>query len=1493
MKKIVIIIICLFILLSAVNLVTSKPIKNNDSISVIDHSIDSSVIDNPQEQQVIQNINRLGGYFTENRGQVTNDSVRYYIQGKGIWFTDEGVVFEISKEIEAQDRDSGFAVRNSRLAKNPKEFIDLLEPIEYERVILNQKFIGANPVRPIGRERLDWNSNFFYGNESSKWYKDVPIYREIYYENLYNGIDLRYYKNEDGLKYDFIVHPGANIQQIKVGYIGANGLEIDDLGNLIIKTNIKDIVDRNLFIYQYFKGMQHQINGRFVKINNLEYSFELVGDYNSQELLVIDPQLEYSTYMGGNGIDRGWSIAVDSVGNTFVTGLTTSTDFPNTTGAFNTTNGGLYDVFVLKLNYNGSNLLYSTYIGGGDLDTGWAIELDSDGNAILAGETSSTDFPTTYGVIDTTFDGKSEVFVLKLNHNGSNLKYSTFIGGAGNESGRGLSIDNMGNTFITGWTSGAFPTTSNASNTSHNGGTSDCFILKLNHNASALLYSTYMGGDNVDEGHDIEIDSTGNAFVVGFTGSSNFPTTPNAFNTSFNNGDVFILKLNHNGSNLIYSTFVGGSSSDGHVTDLTIDADGNAFVTGHTYSNDFPTTPGANDTSYNGGGYDAFALKLDQNGSNLIYSTYIGGSDGCEGGTGIVIDPLGNAYVTGWTWSTNFPTTPDAYDLSYNGGIAYGDCFLIRLNPDGSKLNYSTYIGGIGGDPSHDIAMDRVGNIYFTGYTASFNFTNTSEAYDTTFNGIEDAFVSKFSFEPNFKIISIEVLLKANSTDQIYSRLSPYTFRVNIISTEIIFDLETVRLNLDPSGTNLQLLWNHTTGEFLEISDPNNFITIEPSSMANFYNEWVIDFNMTFNWTYPDEHFHDVQAYVTGGTFSPEWFNASKLYRVENDLIFNGTLTVKGKDNKTILENELVPAGEKLNWTGLYPVYENTTDIFPPDDEYDISLWDEDENVLFDSPESGQPFNMTTITPSTTDSDGYNYTINLTGIPLECDKTNCTFTIRIDGDNVTFSDFRPETDNWQTTSDVEVGVTVTDIGGAHVDGSSIMHSVSMDDGSTWSGWELVANLENASSIIVQDLVTLDDGPDNYIKWRAKDTLGNGPTESVPHMILVDTEDVVFTNPLPLPTAESPYEEVEVGITISDNTSGVNASTIKYSISYDAGKSWNEWLPVLGIESGKPVNIKLNLTFPNGTNNRIRWYSFDIAGNGPAISEEYIIKINKSSLPHPLSPEVMLISPSNNTIIQTTSVELSWRLINTTLQGVLFDVIFDTNYPPAMLQASNLIQEIFTVNDLEDGETYYWKVVPKAGNITGLESETWRFTVKRNYTPQFGLELRLEPMKIELFPGETKYVKAVVTNLGELDDNIGIKVNGTIPEVLNLTFNHTTISGVTPDNTAEFNITITATMDAQKCELQIIIIANSGKAAEHHITVEDNATLTINILELDKPGTDKSSSIILLWIILAITIIIIILIVIGIILRRKKQVEEKKISPSEAVSVAPDEEELEE
>jgi hypothetical protein len=1257
--------------------------------------------------------------FTENRGQLENNNVRFYDQGGSVWFTDDGVWFEVREEIKTRYQGSQFRDQGgiSGLDFDTMGSFGEPEPINYKRVILKQEFVGANLVQPVGRERLSWNSNFFYGNDSEKWCSDVPNYAEVYYENLYDGIDLRYYTNERGLKYDFIVHPGADPNQIRLRYQGAEDLKIDNFNNLIIKTEIMNLIDTDLFVYQYYKNIQHKVEGKYKIYNNLEYGFEILDSYDKSEVLVIDPwvSLNYSTFIGGFSVEQGFDIKIDTTGCAYVTGFTNSSNFPTVPGSYDTSfNNGTWlgDIFIIKLNSMGSKLIYSTFIGGGEGEWGIGIEVDSVGNVYLTGEVLSSDFPTTPGAYDRTFSINQTLpysvdsFVLKLDPTGSKLIYSTFVGGNNWDAGFDIAIDTKGNSYVTGATmSSDFPTTLNAYDTSYN--YYDVFVFKLNHNGSKLIYSTLLGGSITDLSFSIEVNSNGSAYIVGYTDSPEFPTTPGAHDTTYNdNFDVFVCKLNWNGSALLSSTFIGGTYVE-MGWGLALDSLGNTYVTGWTESLNFPTTSNAYANSIVNK-TDVFVCKLNHNMSTLLYSTYFGGNS-FEGGKSIAIDSNGNAVIAGTTFSSNFPTTLNAYDRTLNGS---SDHFMFKLNPDGSTLLYSTYIGGSGNEnQSSDgfffrgsVALDMYDNAYITGETDSFDFPITSNAFDKTYNGFVDTFVVKFIFQPVLNITSVSLLINTTHTNLIYSRLCPYTFRINITYTKSISDLEKVYLRLKHFETNIQLEWDRVTDQFSEFNDPNNYVSINSTSNGyNCFSLWTIDFNVTFNWNYPDEGYHDVQAYATSAILAKAWYNVSKLYRVENDLVYNGTLSVKHEDNEILNENDVVRGGEKLNWTGLKPVYEGTNNTYPPNNAFDICIWDEIGSTSIGSPESGENFNIQTSADIGTDLDGNKHIVNIIGVPPECDKTNCSFTIRIDGDNVSFSDPKPKQSTWQNRSMVEVGINITDLGGGIVLGSSVMHSFSIDNKKTWTDWKQISKLNSSISIEPVDTLYLNEGVGNFLKWKAEDSVGNGPEISDEYRIDVDTEPIIFSNATPTYKNVSYSTEVEVGISIADRISGVNASTIEYKTSNDSGKTWTTWNPVNGLRNGMAVNITLNLSLNNGTSNRIKWRASDLAGNGPTESKANTLNVD--------IPRVRLWQPRNNSILTTQFVELSWILENRNLLNVLYDIYLDTVDPPVEIYRASILDTKLIVSNLSNGETYCWRAIPRIGKYNGsCISGIWSFTM---------------------------------------------------------------------------------------------------------------------------------------------------------------------------------------
>jgi beta-propeller repeat-containing protein len=716
--------------------------------------------------KLMETFGKLPLMFEANRGQ-TDQQVKFLSRGRGytLFLTGTEAVLALRQgSTNSLAPDSG----------------------ERDRVrgqVLRMQFKGANPTpRASGLEPLPGIVNYFIGNDPKRWRTNIPTYQKVAYTNIYPGIDLIYYGNQRQLEYDFVVRPGADPTRIVLGVQGADRLEVDDQGDLLVRTAAGLLRQRKPVIYQEVDGGRKEIPGGYVLRGPHEAGFQ-VAAYDKSRPLVIDPVLAYSTYLGGSASDRGFGIAVDPAGNAYVTGVTASSDFPTTAGAVDTTFNGGSDAFVTKLDAAGSMLLYSTYLGGSSVEgdvrsfglvTG-GIAVDPAGNAYVTGVTASSDFPTTAGAVDTSFNGGSDTFVTKLDAAGSMLLYSTYLGDSGSDVGFGIAVDPAGNAYVTGQTdSFNFPTTPGSFDTSLSG-VHDAFVTKLNVSGSALVYSTYLGGSVGEAANAIALDAAGSAYVTGVTTSGDFPTTAGAVDTTFAGGciaifgcgDAFVTKLDPAGSAPVYSTFLGGSSFDQGLG-IAVDPAGNAYVTGDTFSSDFATTAGAVDTTCgtdgtcNGTLRDAFVTKLDPGGSMLLYSTYLGASR-ADLGFGIAVDLAGNAYVTGLTSSSDFPTTAGAVDTTFNGG--FFDVFVTKLDPGGSMLLYSTYLGGSGSDEGLGIAVDPAGNAYVTGDTTS-SFPTTPGAVDTTFNGSVDAFVTKL-MEPTVGAPTILALSPAADTNPV------------------------------------------------------------------------------------------------------------------------------------------------------------------------------------------------------------------------------------------------------------------------------------------------------------------------------------------------------------------------------------------------------------------------------------------------------------------------------------------------------------------------------------------------------------------------------------------------------------------------------------------------------------------------------------------------------------------------------------------------------
>jgi Beta-propeller repeat len=567
--------------------------------------------------------------------------------------------------------------------------------------VLRMKFVGAEVRASVaGVEELSGRSNYFRGADPSKWQTDVRAYARVRYAGIYPGVDLEYYGDRSRLEYDFRLAPGADPRAIRLSFAGARSVRVDAAtGDLVLRVGAREVRQHAPVAYQEIGGARREVASRFrLARGGREVGFE-VEDYDASQALVIDPTV---------------------------------------------------------------SLAYGAFVGGNAVDTARAVALDAQGDAWIAGTTTSVDFPATAGAPQASNGDAgvfSDAFVAELNAAGDSVLYATYLGGSQGDEGAGIALDSSGNVYATGYTTSPdFPTTPGAFQTTPQG-RQDAFVVKLNPSASgaaALAYSTLLGGGYADFGNAIAVDDAGCVHVVGDTASAHFPVR-NAFdptyNGSFDGGldDVFVAKLNPAGAgdaDLLYSTFLGGSPQDFGLA-VAVDHAGNTYVAGATSSNNFPTTPGAFNNvrgdATQGVGSDVFLVKMNLAASgpaSLLYSTFLGGDNG-DAAYGVALDSSGNVYLAGTTMSPNFPVTPDAFQTVFGGAFISGavrsDAFAAKLDlsrPGASALLYSTYLGGSdASDGASAIAVGPAGDIYLTGSTGSPDFPVTCTGVHATYQG--------------------------------------------------------------------------------------------------------------------------------------------------------------------------------------------------------------------------------------------------------------------------------------------------------------------------------------------------------------------------------------------------------------------------------------------------------------------------------------------------------------------------------------------------------------------------------------------------------------------------------------------------------------------------------------------------------------------------------------------------------------------------------------
>lgn len=676
-------------------------------------------------------------HFESNLGQAKGEA-RFFVRGEGFdAFFHPGYV-ELQPRLPAATSRVG-----SKVARG-----------QDERILL--QFDGANAVVPGGTGPLPGRSHYYRGDRS-QWVTDVPHFRDVTYPLLYPGISAVFYGNQQALEYDLLVAPGADPGDIKLNFAHADDMVRQPDGAFVVQHGLHEWRLHAPIAFQEADGRRVEIHSRYVRLAGLGLGIE-VGHYDVTLPLVIDPILSYSSYLGGDGQDEGFGIAIGPAGDVYLAGRTHSGDFP----VVNPVQGALGqgdnpsslpsdDAFVTRMDRGGTQLIYSTWLGGEEDDTAFGIAVDPAGNAYVTGKTASPDFPVTAGAFQTAYQGR-DAFVAKLAPDGS-LVYATYLGGSsmngggGTDEGQAIDVDAAGHVYVAGETTSVnFPVTA-AFQTELAGG-ADAFVTKLTPDGSALVYSTFVGGVGNDIAYGITVDGQGQAHIAGEAvvpstlATSDYPVTVGAYDTACGTDDLcnfyndaFVTKLSSSGTELLYSTFIGGSDIDS-IHGIALDVMGNTYITGQTKSADFPEVnpvPGVAGEEVETFG-DAFVAKLNQTGSALLYSSRIG-SVLQDYGLGIAVDLAGRAHVIGFT-AGDFPTLDSLQE-------SLGGAFVLKLSSAGDALIYATMLGSGGeNEAGAAIALDAAGNAHITGHTSFAPFP-TINALMSASGGHIDGYVAK------------------------------------------------------------------------------------------------------------------------------------------------------------------------------------------------------------------------------------------------------------------------------------------------------------------------------------------------------------------------------------------------------------------------------------------------------------------------------------------------------------------------------------------------------------------------------------------------------------------------------------------------------------------------------------------------------------------------------------------------------------------------------
>jgi hypothetical protein len=744
-------------------------------------------------QRVLNAYGRLPLAFDANQGQ-TDPQVKYVARGNGysLFLTSNKAVLSMSSGSSSPLRDAMIR-RYMGFTRWHKVMQQRARHAKTQVAVLNMEMVGANPQPQIvGQNLLPGVTNYLIGNDPAKWHTKVPQYARVEYQSVYPGVDLAFHGEQRQLEFDFLVAPQADPAPIALQFTGAKRMKLDESGNLLLTSAAGDVTMKKPVAYQEGNGGRQIVEAKFVMKSHGQVGLTL-GNYDRSRELVIDPSLNFATYFGGSGQDEAFGIALDSSLNAYITGDTTSVNFPGSPTPTLIGPGGGFDAFVTELSSDGTAIVFTTLFGGTGGDVGNAIAIDQNsGDILVAGGTSSSDFPVTVGTaFQSVFGGPncavpancpnltSNAFLVDLDSTGSTRVYSTYFGGDNTDNAFALVLDTGGNAYIAGETSsGDFPAPTGSLN--HGAGETgafDGFVAKINpagSGSASRVYAVFVGGtlDDLITGIQLDAgapsvlaagDTLSTDLLAATTTTGSFqkcldtpPPNPGSCPAGKTAEDAFVTKVNPAGSGFTYSTYLGGSGDDG-ASGLAADPTLNpapAYITGFTTSTDFPVTTGAFQTTYPAGNslFTAFVTQVNSGGTGLGYSSFLGGNT-ADSGNAIALDPLENAYVTGTTLSTNFPTV-DAFQGTFGGGNS--DAFVAEIDPTGATEIYSSYLGGTGDenfenntalggaivigavDPTHFVP-------YLAGITTSTSGLAKSAEQGTYGGGATDAFVAQVS----------------------------------------------------------------------------------------------------------------------------------------------------------------------------------------------------------------------------------------------------------------------------------------------------------------------------------------------------------------------------------------------------------------------------------------------------------------------------------------------------------------------------------------------------------------------------------------------------------------------------------------------------------------------------------------------------------------------------------------------------------------------------